>query len=85
MDNLLTTEEKASAKPYLFELFDQKMREGFEIGRAEGFEIGRTEGRAEGTENTIRLFVNKNPDWTDQQIAECFEVTIEFVAKIRTK
>ena len=69
MDNLLTTEEKAGVKPYLFELLDQKMEEG----------------RAEGMENTIRLFINKNPDWTDQQIAECFEVTIEFIAKIRTR
>jgi len=73
MDNLLTTEEKAGVKPYLFELLDQKEEEG------------RAEGRAEGMENTIRLFINKNPDWTDQQIAECFEVTIEFSAKIRTK
>ncbi len=69
MDKLLTTEEKAGAKPYLFELLDQK----------------EEEGRAEGMENTIRLFINKNPDWTDQQIAECFEVTIEFAAKIRKK
>jgi hypothetical protein len=69
MDNLLTTEEKTGVKPYLFELLDQKMEEGIE----------------KGMENTIRLFINKNPDWTDQQIAECFEVTIEFSAKIRTK
>jgi hypothetical protein len=42
-------------------------------------------GRDAGRENTIRLFLIKNPNWTDQQVAECFEVTIEFVAKIRTK
>ncbi|MDX2279499.1 MAG: hypothetical protein NW218_07920 [Saprospiraceae bacterium] len=77
MDNLLTTEEKAGAKPYLFELLDQKKEEG----RAEGIE----KGRKEGIENTIRLFLIKNPNWTDQQVAECFEVTIEFVGKIRTK
>jgi hypothetical protein len=69
MDNLLTTEEQADVKPYLFELLDQKMEEG----------------RAEGMENTIRLFLIKNPNWTDQQIVECFEVTIEFVSKIRAK
>jgi predicted transposase YdaD len=73
MDNLLTTEEKAGVKPYLFELLDQKKEEG------------REEGREEGIENTIRLFLIKNPNWTDQQIVECFEVTIEFVSKIRAK
>ena len=101
MDNLLTTEEKAGVKPYLFELLDQKKeegraeglekgrKEGIEKGREEGMEKGREEGmekgREEGMENTIRLFLIKNPNWTDQQVAECFEVTIEFVGKIRDK
>jgi flagellar biosynthesis/type III secretory pathway protein FliH len=101
MDNLLTTEEKSGVKPYLFELLDQKKeegraegiekgrKEGIEKGREEGIEKGREEGmekgREEGMENTIRLFLIKNPNWTDQQVAECFEVTIEFVGKIRKK
>jgi len=97
MDNLLTIEEKAGFKPYLSEFFDQKLKEGFiedlektlekayEIGFEIGFKEGFEEGMKIGLERNIRLLLHKSPDWTNQQIAECFEVTIEFVAKIRTK
>ncbi|MFZ4477062.1 MAG: hypothetical protein ACOYPR_17835 [Saprospiraceae bacterium] len=62
---------------------------GFEIGFKEGFEIGFKEGFKEGMkiglERNIRLLLHKSPNWTDHQIAECFEVTIDFVGKIRAK
>lgn len=93
MDNLLTIEEKAGFKPYPSEFFDQKLKEGFiealektlEKAYDIGFEIGFEEGLKIGLEINIRLLLHKNPDWTDQQIAKCFEVTIEFAAKIRKK
>jgi flagellar biosynthesis/type III secretory pathway protein FliH len=93
MDNLLTIEEKAGFKPYLSEFFDQKLKEGFiealektlEKAYEIGFEIGFKEGMKIGLERNIGLLLHKNPDWTDHQIAECFEVTIDFVGKIRAK
>ncbi len=69
MDNLLTTEEKVSAKPYLFELYDKALEKGIE----------------QGIEKAIRLFLHKNPEWTDQQVAESFDVNPSFVQKIRMK
>jgi hypothetical protein len=69
MDNLLTTEEKISAKPYLFELYDKALEKGIE----------------QGIEKAIRLFLHKNPEWTDQQVAESFDVSPSFVQKIRMK
>jgi len=73
MDNLLTSEERITVKPYLFELFDKKMDEALE------------KGMEKGMEKTIWIFMQKNPDWEDQQIADCFEVPLSLVQKIRSE
>ena len=101
MDTLLTTEEQTTFKPYLIELYEKMMGEaeekgmekgiekgmekGIEKGMEKGIEKGMEKGIEKGMEKTIRLFLLKNPDWTDRQVADCFEVTPTFVHKLRTK
>ena len=60
------------------------MEKGIEKGIEKGLEKGMAQGLEKGMENTIRTFIVKNPTWTDRQIADCFDVTLSFVKKIRT-
>lgn len=60
-------------------------KKGMEKGIEKGIEKGMEKGIEKGMEKTIRLFLLKNPDWTDQQVADCFEVTPAFVRTLRAK
>jgi len=55
----------------------------YEYFLEEGFEKGMKKGIEKGIENLLVAFLKKNPDWTDQQVAACFDITVSTVKKIR--
>lgn len=71
MDNALSAAEQEVIKPYLFELYEQGIEKGIEKGKMDTLRL------------MIHNFLKKNPDWTDQQMADLFEIDITLVAKLR--
>jgi len=63
------------------EIFEKKgIDKGLELGIEKGVEIGREKARIEIVSNLIKIST-----LTDEQIASVTDVTIDFVAKIRTE
>ena len=63
------------------EIFEKKGRDkSLELGIEKGVEIGREKARIEIVSNLIKIST-----LTDKQIASVTDVTIDFVAKIRTE
>lgn len=47
------------------------------------FEEGIEKGIEKGIEGLLIAFLKKNPDWTDQRIAESFDIPVSLVKKVR--
>ena len=66
---------------------EQGVKQGVEIGVKQGVEIGVKQGVEigvkQGVEIVVRTFIIKNPQLTDQQIAEIFDLPQDFVKKVR--
>jgi len=60
---------------------EEGIEKGMEKGREEGMEKGREEARA----LTIGTFIRKMPDMPDEEVARLFDVTVEYVKKLREK
>lgn len=69
MNAALSSAEQEVIKPYLVELYEQGIEKGIE----------------QGIEKTVLLFLKKNADWTDEQIARTFDVKKEWVQQLRKK
>jgi predicted transposase YdaD len=80
MKNITASPEEKILNTYLEDRFE----EAWTLGIKEGIKEGKKEGIKEGMENTILIFIRKNPALTDGQIADLFEVSLSFVKKIRT-
>ncbi len=59
--------------------YEQILEEGTEKGFKQGFE----QGIEQGIEKTLTTFMRKNPDWSDEQLAAVFEVSLDIVQKVR--
>lgn len=59
------------------------LEKGIEKGIEKGLEKGKEEGLEKGKTELIMVFIKKNPDWSDEQISDLFEVGLSFVARIR--
>jgi len=75
MDNALSAAEQEIIKPYLFELYEQ--------GIEKGIEKGIEQGKMDTLRSVVQNFLKKNPDWTDQQVADLFEIDAKLVATLR--
>ena len=71
MDNLLTKEEKAKAKPYILQILDNAEENGIK------------KGIEKGMEKAVSKFLKKNPAMPDAQVADIFEISVGLVQKIR--
>jgi predicted transposase/invertase (TIGR01784 family) len=60
--------------------YEQHAKSTYEQILEEGFEKGLEKGR----EEILRAFLRKNPEWSDEQVAAVFEVSIEWVRNIRS-
>jgi Putative transposase, YhgA-like len=76
MKNITASPEEKILNTYLEDRFEEAWTLGIKEGKKEGIK--------EGMENTILIFISKNPALTDGQIADLFEVSLSFVQKIRT-
>jgi hypothetical protein len=61
------------------------LQKGLEQGIEEGREQGREQGISEGMVLLIQKFLKKNPDMTDEAVAEYFEVSPGIVKSARLK
>ena len=53
--------------------------------RAKGIAEGTAKGKLEGRELTISTFLSKMPDMPDAEVASLFDVTTEYIRKLRGK
>ena len=67
MDTALASSEELVVKPYLIQLYEDGMEKGLE----------------KGMEKLLIAFLKKHPGWTDQQIADSFDVSATWVKKVR--
>jgi predicted transposase YdaD len=71
------------------EIMAKGEKQGIEKGREEGMEKGREEGIALGIERaqalTIGTFLLKMPDMPDEEVANLFDVTVDYVNGLREK
>ncbi len=63
--------------------YEHKAKSTYEQILEAGFEKGMKKGIEKGIENLLIAFLEKNPDWTDQQVAACFDIAESKVKKIR--
>ena len=61
-------------------LFDP---EEIEEATLKGTLKGRLEGKLEGEMNTIKAVLRKQPDWSDEKIADLLDVSVGLVAQAR--
>jgi predicted transposase/invertase (TIGR01784 family) len=95
MDNVLSAAEAQVVKPYVIRLYEEGMEKGIEKGMEKGIEKGMEKGIEKGMEKGIEkgdsfgfarailTFLKKNPDWSDQQVAQVFEVDLALVKSLR--
>lgn len=69
MNAALSSAEQEVIKPYLVELYEQGIEKGIE----------------KGIEQAVLLFLKKNADWTDEQVARTFDVKKDWVQQLRKK
>ena len=74
MDNESSTEAAEVIKPYLIELYEQ--------GIEKGLKKGLKKGMKKGMKRLILAFLKKNPTWTDEQVAEYFEIEAGLVKQV---
>jgi predicted transposase/invertase (TIGR01784 family) len=67
MDTALASSEELVVKPYLIQLYEDGMEKGLE----------------KGMEKLLIAFLKKHPGWTDQQIADSFDVSATWVKQVR--
>jgi hypothetical protein len=72
MNTATATREEKVFNSYLEDRFEEAWNKGIK------------QGMEKGIETTIRIFITKNLTWTDQQVAESFEVSLDFVKKVRS-
>ncbi|MEO0007579.1 MAG: hypothetical protein RJA20_1775 [Bacteroidota bacterium] len=58
---------------------------GIAEGTAKGIAEGTAKGKLEGRELTISTFLSKMPDMPDAEVARLFDVTTEYIRKLREK
>jgi flagellar biosynthesis/type III secretory pathway protein FliH len=58
---------------------------GIAEGIAKGIAEGTAKGKLEGRELTISTFLSKMPDMPDAEVARLFDVTTEYIRKLRGK
>jgi hypothetical protein len=55
--------------------------------KQEGLEIGLAKGKAEGEAEKVYAFtlktIRKFPDWSDTEVADFVETTVEYVGRVR--
>jgi hypothetical protein len=65
MDTVLSSTENYVERPYVVRLYEDAFEKGYKIGFEEGFE------------KAILVFWKKNSDWTAEQMADTFEISVE--------
>lgn len=86
-DNM-TVQEEELLLPYVFEKYKVKYREeGLQEGKEEGLQQGLQEGLQQGLQQglkqLIQKFIKKNPDMSDNAVAEYLEVAPDLVQAAR--
>lgn len=69
--------------------YDRIVKEGFD----KGFKIGMKEGLKIGLQKQVKVWkklvlvdlIQKHPDWTDHELAEIVEVSVQFVFELKAQ
>jgi Flagellar biosynthesis/type III secretory pathway protein len=61
------------------------VQQGLQQGVQQGLQQGLKQGVQQGLQQTLLTFLKKFPDWTDEQVASTFEVSLDFVRQVREK
>jgi len=63
---------------------EQGIEKGIKEGREEGFTEGIEKGREEAVTAAIERVMHKFPHFSDQEIADIFELLVERITEVRT-
>jgi predicted transposase/invertase (TIGR01784 family) len=67
------------------QIFERGLGVGITKGIEQGIEKGIEQGIEKGIEKTIYNIMRKHPEMTDQQVADFFDVSVDFVKQIRAR